>query len=112
MRDRYDFSKGVKGKYVGRIKATHPGVILEYMLKVQGSNMNQLSTATRMPTSRINKIVHGTRSISPDTALRLERYFGDGLGATYWLRLQADYDLAKYESKHRKAIYKEVTPHE
>lgn len=110
MRDRYDFSKGVEGKYVGRIRAVHPGDILEYILKLRGSNMNQLSVATRMPKSRINLIVHGKRAISPDTALRLERYFGKNFEAKYWLGLQMEYDIAVYRSKHGAAIKKEVVP--
>jgi plasmid maintenance system antidote protein VapI len=44
-----------------------------------------------VPPRRINEIVHGKRSVTADTALRLSRYFGTS--AEFWLGLQADYDL-------------------
>ena len=44
-----------------------------------------------VPPRRINEIVHGTRAITPDTALRLSRYFGTT--AMFWLNLQMKYDV-------------------
>jgi plasmid maintenance system antidote protein VapI len=44
-----------------------------------------------VPPRRINEIIHGKRSISADTALRLSRYFG--LSERFWLNLQARYDI-------------------
>ena len=51
----------------------------------------QLAKDINVPARRINEIVHGKRSISPDTALRLSRYFG--LSERFWWNLQTRYDL-------------------
>jgi addiction module HigA family antidote len=60
----------------------------------------------RVPANRITEIVNGKRSISPETAIRLGRYFGTG--ASLWSRLQADYDLAQIEKKLGATIRREV----
>ena len=56
-----------------------------------GISQNKLALAIRVPTRRINEIVHGRRRITADTALRLARFFGTS--AQFWLGLQLDYDL-------------------
>jgi len=55
------------------------------------SSTSRLWTITEERTRRINEIVHGTRAVSADTALRLARYFGTS--DRFWLNLQARYDL-------------------
>jgi addiction module HigA family antidote len=50
-----------------------------------------VAVAIGVPPRRINEIVHGKRGISPDTALRLARYFGTS--ERFWLNLQGRYDL-------------------
>ena len=52
---------------------------------------NALAVALRIPTPRINDVVRERRSVSPDTALRLSRFFGGD--AQSWLNLQTAYDL-------------------
>lgn len=52
---------------------------------------NKLAVAIGVPPRRINEIVHGTRGISADTALRLSKYFGTS--AEFWLNLQTHYEL-------------------
>jgi len=52
---------------------------------------NRLAVAIGVPPRRINEIVHGKRSITADTALRLSRYFGTS--AQFWLNLQDQYNL-------------------
>jgi addiction module HigA family antidote len=70
----------------------HPGeVLLEEMLKPMGISQYQLAKAIGVPARRINEIVHGKRSITPDTGLRLSRAFG--LSPSFWLTLQSRYDL-------------------
>ena len=59
-----------------------------------------------MPARRINEIVHGQRSVSADTALRLSRYFG--LSERFWLNLQARYDLEIEKDKLEGRIESEV----
>jgi len=70
----------------------HPGeILLEEFLKPMGISQYRLARDIHVPPRRINEIVHGKRSVSADTALRLSRYFG--LSERFWLNLQARYDL-------------------
>jgi len=70
----------------------HPGeILLEEFLKPMGISQYKLGKDVRVPPRRINEIIHGKRSISADTALRLSRYFG--LSERFWLNLQARYDI-------------------
>jgi addiction module HigA family antidote len=57
---------------------------------------------------RVHKIVHGKRRLSPDTALRLSRYFG--LSDGYWIRAQAHYDLEMAKMEEGDRIEREVRP--
>jgi addiction module HigA family antidote len=75
-----------------RLSPTHPGeVLLEEFLKPLGISQYRLAKDTKVSPRRINEIVHGKRSISADTALRLARYFGTT--DRFWLNLQTRYDL-------------------
>ncbi|MCL4831756.1 MAG: HigA family addiction module antidote protein [Caldilineaceae bacterium] len=70
----------------------HPGeILLEEFLQPLDLSQNRLAREISVPARRINQIVHGKRSITPDTALRLSRYFG--LSQRFWLNLQSRYDL-------------------
>ncbi|HUY05956.1 MAG TPA: HigA family addiction module antitoxin [Acidimicrobiales bacterium] len=70
----------------------HPGeMLLEDFLEPLGVTQYRLAQAIGVPARRINEIVHGTRRISADTALRLSRYFGMSDG--FWMNLQGHYDL-------------------
>jgi len=70
----------------------HPGEILnEEFLKPLGISQNALARAIHVPPRRINELVHGKRSVTADTDLRLARYFGVSEG--FFLGMQADYDL-------------------
>lgn len=75
-----------------RAAPTHPGeMLLEEFLRPLG--MSQSAFAVRLGISfpRLNEIVRGKRSVTPDTALRLERVLG--IPADFWLRLQLDCDV-------------------
>ena len=75
-----------------RTPPIHPGEILaEEYLTPLGITQHKLAVAVGVPPRRINEIVHGTRRISADTALRLARYFGTS--DRFWINLQARYDL-------------------
>lgn len=88
---------------------THPGtILLEDFLKPHGITMNALAVRLRVPNNRITGIVHGKRSMSFDTALRLSRFFGNS--AEFWMNLQKNYDLSLYRSLHGDAIQREVLP--
>jgi len=70
----------------------HPGVILlEEFLEPLGLSQYRLAKSISVPPRRINEIVHGKRSITADTALRLARFFGTT--ERFWLNLQVRYDL-------------------
>jgi antitoxin HigA-1 len=70
----------------------HPGeMLMEDFLEPLGVSQYRLAKAIDVPARRINEIVHGTRRISADTALRLSRYFGMSEG--FWMNLQGHYDL-------------------
>ena len=70
--------------------------------------MNKLAMDLRVPVTRIAEIVHERRGITPDTALRLGRYFNTS--ARFWLNAQAAYDLEVAEDELRSAIERDVHP--
>jgi len=75
-----------------KFAAVHPGeILLEEFLKPMEISQYQLAKDVGVHPRRVNEIVHGKRSITADTALRLSRYFG--LSERFWLNLQARYDL-------------------
>ncbi|NQT53672.1 HigA family addiction module antidote protein [bacterium] len=75
-----------------KIPPVHPGEVLnEEFLKPLGISQNRLGRDLGVSPRRINEVVHGKRSVTADTALRLARYFGNS--PTFWLGLQMDYDL-------------------
>jgi addiction module HigA family antidote len=70
----------------------HPGEVLQLeYLEPLGVTQHRVAVAIGVPPRRINEIVHGTRRISADTALRLARYFGTT--DRFWMNLQGRYDL-------------------
>lgn len=87
----------------------HPGEILraDFMEPLQLS-MNRLALDLHVPVTRVAEIVHGRRGISPDTALRLARYFNTS--ARFWLNLQSAYDLEAAEDELSRTIQREVRP--
>ena len=75
-----------------RNTAIHPGEVLqEEHLTPLGITRHRVAVAIGVPPRRINEIVHGTRRITADTALRLARYFGTS--DEFWLSLHAHYDM-------------------
>jgi addiction module HigA family antidote len=70
----------------------HPGAVLrEDFLRPLAMSQYALARALGVPEIRISEIVNGKRAITPDTALRLARYFGTS--PEFWLGMQASYDL-------------------
>ena len=87
----------------------HPGEILrEDFLKPLDLSMNRLAIDLHVPVTRIAEIVHERRGISPDTALRLARYFNTS--ARFWLNLQAAYDLEVAQDQIAQEIERDVRP--
>lgn len=88
----------------------HPGeILLEEFLKPMGISQYRLSKDISVPQRRISEIVHGKRSITADTALRLGRFFK--MEPQFWLNLQTRFDLIQVEEKLNKALDKEVKPY-
>ncbi len=70
----------------------HPGeILLEEFLEPLELSQYRLAKDITVPPRRINEIVHGNRSVTADTALRLARYFGTT--GQFWMNLQIRYDL-------------------
>jgi addiction module HigA family antidote len=88
------------------MQSTHPGRILKRELQTRGLSANQLALALRVPSGRITSLINGKRSVTPETALRLARYFGNS--AQFWLNLQSRYDLATTEAEIGEKIKAEV----
>jgi len=87
----------------------HPGLVLmEEFLKPFGLSQNRLAREIGVPPRRINEIVLRKRAISPDTAIRLARYFGNS--ERFWLGLQTDYDLEEVRRKMGTRVLREVRP--
>jgi addiction module HigA family antidote len=85
----------------------HPGeILMEEFLKPLSISQYKLAKDIHVPARRINEIVHGKRSITADTALRLSRYFK--LSERFWLNLQARYDLEVEKDKLNGRIETEV----
>ena len=89
------------------IPPIHPGEILkEEFLEPLGLSQYRVAVDISVPPRRINEIVHGKRSISADTALRLARYFGTT--DRFWLNLQTHYDLELQRDRLGKRLEIEV----
>jgi antitoxin HigA-1 len=87
--------------------STHPGeMLLEEFLVPLGITQNALALKIRVPATRIGDIVHGKRAVTPDTALRLARFFGNS--PEFWLNLQQMHDLSKARLELRKTIERDV----
>jgi len=90
-----------------KMKPIHPGeVLLEEFLNPMAISQYRLAKDISVPARRINEIVHGTRTITADTALRLARYFGTS--AQFWLNLQNHFDLEMQKDKMGDRLEKEV----
>jgi addiction module HigA family antidote len=92
-----------------KLPNVHPGeVLLEEFLEPLGISQNRLAREIGVPPRRINEIVLGKRSVTPDTALRLSRYFGTS--SRFWLGIQMDYDLEETERERSAQIRRDVRP--
>jgi antitoxin HigA-1 len=90
-----------------KLKSVHAGEILnEEFMRPHRLSMNRLALDLRVPVTRIADIVAERRGISPDTALRLARYFKTS--AQFWLNLQTKYDLEIAEDDHLATIERDV----
>jgi addiction module HigA family antidote len=96
-------------KYRAKFPPIHPGETLrEDFLVPLGLSVNKLALELRVPVTRMNDIVHGRRSITANTALRLGRYFGTS--PQFWMNLQANYDLELAADAVGREIESQVRP--
>jgi addiction module HigA family antidote len=85
----------------------HPGeILLEEFLLPLGLKQYRVAKGLSVPPRRINEIVHGTRAITADTALRLGRFFGTS--ERFWLNLQTAYDLELQRDRLEGRLEREV----
>jgi len=90
-----------------KLNPIHPGEVLAAdFLEPLGLSQYRLARDISVPPRRINEIVHGTRAITADSALRLARYFGTS--DRFWLNLQARYDLEMERDHLGARLAKEV----
>jgi len=90
-----------------KLPPIHPGeILMEEFLEPMGISQYRLAKDISVPARRINEIVHGKRSITADTALRLGRYFG--MSPQFWLNLQTRYDLEVTEDLLQDRLDEEV----
>ncbi len=90
------------------MRPVHPGRILRRGIEARSLSANALAIALRTPSGRVTHILNGKRGISPETAMRLARYFGNS--PRFCLNLQTAYELAVAEAELGERIASEVTP--
>ncbi len=94
---------------ITRFTPIHPGeILLNEFLEPLGISQYKLAKSISVPPRRINEIVHGSRAITADTALRLAKYFG--MSERFWLNLQTRYDLEVEKDRLGDRLEKEVAP--
>jgi len=86
----------------------HPGRILKRELAARALSANRLALMLRLPSGRITEVLNAKRGISPETALRLGRYFGNS--PRFWLNLQTAYELAIAERDIGERVVAEIDP--
>jgi len=77
-------------------------MLLEEFLKPMGITQRDLSDEIHVPYQRVNELVNGKRGVTPSTALRLAKYFGNTAG--FWLSLQHRWDLYRAMKTEAKAL--------
>lgn len=94
---------------MNKLTFPHPGDILRTeFLEELNLSQYKLAVDIGIPHSRVTAIIKGRRAITPDTALRLSRYFGTS--AEFWLGLQKEFELRQAREELGAAIEKEVVP--
>ena len=83
-------------------RAVHPGLVLKDELEKLGVTPTESARQIEVPPDRVSQIIHGKRSITGDTALRLGRWFG--VDPQFWLNLQSHFDLVQAERETGDAI--------
>jgi len=91
-----------------KLPPIHPGeILLEEFLKPMGISQCRLAKDINVSPRRINEIIHGMGAITPDTALRLSRYFK--LSERFWMNMQSRYDIELEKDQLNGRLEKEVS---
>lgn len=90
------------------MRPIHPGEILQDELDAIGLSAHAFSIKLHVPANRITAILHQERSISPETAMRLARFFGTT--PIFWLNLQTEFDLKTAQNKLGGKIDRDIEP--
>lgn len=91
-----------------KLPPVHPGeILLEEYLNPMGISQYRLAKEISVPARRINEVVHGNRSITADTALRLARFFGTT--ELFWVNLQTRYNFEVEKDKLADRLDQEVS---
>ncbi len=94
---------------MAKLQPVHPGEILrEEFMKPLGLNAHKLAMELHVPAPRIYEIIREERDITPDTALRLARFFGTT--PEFWLNLQVHYKLELARDKEQATVKRQVRP--
>jgi len=91
-----------------QMRHIHPGEVLKGEMEELGLSARRLAMALGVPTNRVTGIVHETRALTADTALRLARYFGTS--PEFWLNLQSAYELRRTQQTDGARIAQEARP--
>jgi antitoxin HigA-1 len=87
----------------------HPGEMLqEEFLIPMGLTQRALPDAIHVPYQRVNDLVNGQRSMTPSTALRLAKFFGNSAG--FWMNLQLRWDL-HFAQKEEQTVIEGIKPY-
>lgn len=86
----------------------HPGRVLRRELDARQLSANRLALELKLPSGRITDILNGKRGVSPETALRLGRFFS--VSPRFWLTLQMAYELAIAEREIGALVREEIKP--
>ena len=82
---------------------THPGeMLLEEFLKPMDLSQRDVADGIRVPYQRVNELINGRRGITPATALRLAKFFGNT--ADFWMNLQLRWDLYHAQQSEATAL--------
>ena len=101
---------GIAKVATNKMRPIHPGEILQDEINAIGLSANAFANKLSVPTNRITAILHGQRSVTPETAIRLARFFRTT--PEFWLNLQRDFDLKSTKKLIGKKIEQDVQPYE
>ncbi|OGT32856.1 MAG: addiction module antidote protein, HigA family [Gammaproteobacteria bacterium RIFCSPHIGHO2_02_FULL_39_13] len=93
-----------------KMRPIHPGEILQDELNAIDLSANAFASKLSVPTNRITAILNGQRGITPETAIRLARFFSTS--PEFWLNLQRDFDLKSTQKIIGKKIEHDIQPYD